>query len=129
MTSTKTALVLDDCELFAETTAFMLEEMGYQVSAAYNIEDALDLCSKNEFSLALCDLRLATPKNCDKKMAHGFKALELLVKSYPKIPVIAMSGLVPDAPEEMLRETGAKSIMSKPLDMDLLLKEVQRFTA
>ena len=110
-------LVVDDEKNQREIYTLILEDDGYQVTAAQSGEQALRFARENPFDLVLTDYMMAG--------MDGLTLLNELLKVDPSIIVVMMTahGSV-DSVKEALRG-GAFDYLEKPVDRDQLLKVVQ----
>jgi DNA-binding NtrC family response regulator len=110
-------LVVDDERNQREIYTLILEDDGYQVTAAQSGEQALRFARENPFDLVLTDYMMAG--------MDGLTLLNELLKIDPSIIVVMMTahGSV-ESVKEALRG-GAFDYLEKPVDRDQLLKVVQ----
>ena len=112
--------------LIIEDEAAIRRVLGKIISEenkAYNVEDAedglqgLDMITKNDYDLVLCDIKM--PK------MDGVEVLEKVQKIKPEIPFIMISGHGDlDTAVETMRK-GAFDYISKPPDLNRLLNAVR----
>jgi DNA-binding NtrC family response regulator len=110
-------LVVDDEKNQREIYTLVLEDDGYQVTAAQSGEQALKLAREKEFDLVLTDYKMGG--------MDGLTLLGELVRLDPSIIVVMMTahGSV-ESVKEALRG-GAFEYLEKPVDRDQLLKVVE----
>lgn len=119
--SQKRILVVDDELDLVETVRFALELEGYEVLVAHNGEEALNLARKESPDLILLDLML--PK------LDGYKVCRLLKfdERYKHIPILMLTAKTQEKDKAMGFETGANEFITKPFDMDDLMKKVKGY--
>jgi DNA-binding response OmpR family regulator len=117
--SPKKILIVDDEVDLVETVRFPLEMEGYRVLVSYNGEDALNLARKENPDLILLDLML--PK------LDGYKVCRLLKfdDRYKHIPILMLTAKTQEKDKALGIETGANEYITKPFEMDDLLKKVK----
>ena len=117
----KKILIVDDEVDLVETVRFPLEIEGYQVLVAYNGEDALSQARKENPDLILLDLML--PK------LDGYKVCRLLKfdERYKHIPILMLTAKTQEKDKVIGMETGANEYITKPFDMDYLMKKVKEY--
>ena len=117
----KKILVVDDEVDLVETVRFPLEIEGYHVLVAYNGEDALSQARKENPDLILLDLML--PK------LDGYKVCRLLKfdERYKHIPILMLTAKTQEKDKVIGMETGANEYITKPFDIDSLLKTVKEY--
>jgi DNA-binding response OmpR family regulator len=119
--NSKKILVVDDEADLVETLRFPLEMEGYHVLVSYNGEDALNQARKENPDLILLDLML--PK------LDGYKVCRLLKfdERYKHIPILMLTAKTQEKDKILGTETGANEYITKPFEMDYLLKKVRAY--
>ncbi|MDO8957422.1 MAG: response regulator [Deltaproteobacteria bacterium] len=114
-------LVVDDEVDLVETVRFPLEMEGFEVLVSYNGVDALDQVRKECPDLILLDLML--PK------LDGYKVCRLLKfdERYKHIPILMLTAKTQEKDVLLGIETGADDYITKPFDIDKLIKKVKNF--
>jgi len=119
--NSKKILIVDDEADLVETVRFPLEMEGYRVLVSYNGEDAINQARKENPDLILLDLMLP---NLD-----GYKVCRLLKfdNRYKHIPILMLTAKTQEKDKALGMETGANEYITKPFEMDDLLKRVKRY--
>ena len=112
-------LIIED----EETIRRVLKKVLLEENDAYNIIEAhdgvqgIEIIKSNKIDLILCDIKM--PKK------DGIDVLKFLIKDYPEIPIIMISGHgdLETAVESM--RLGAYDYISKPPDLNRLLNSVR----
>ena len=119
--NSKKILIVDDEVDLVETVRFPLEMEGYHVLVSYNGEDALNQARKENPDLILLDLML--PK------LDGYKVCRLLKfdDKYKHIPILMLTAKTQEKDKALGMETGANEYITKPFEMDDLLKKVKKY--
>jgi len=117
--NSKKILIVDDEMDLVETVRFPLEMEGYHVLVSYNGEDALNQARKENPDLILLDLML--PK------LDGYKVCRLLKfdDRYKHIPILMLTAKTQERDRALGMETGANEYITKPFEMEDLLKKVK----
>jgi two-component system alkaline phosphatase synthesis response regulator PhoP len=117
----KKILLVDDEVDLVETVRFPLEMEGYHVLVSYNGEDALNQARKENPDLILLDLML--PK------LDGYKVCRLLKfdERYKHIPILMLTAKTQEKDKVLGLETGANEYITKPFEMDFLMKKVKEY--
>ncbi|MEW6374545.1 MAG: response regulator [Thermodesulfobacteriota bacterium] len=117
----KKILIVDDEVDLVETVRFPLEMEGHHVLVSYNGEDALNQARKENPDLIILDLML--PK------LDGYKVCRLLKfdERYKHIPILMLTAKTQEKDKLLGKETGADEYITKPFDMDELLKKVKAY--
>jgi NADH-quinone oxidoreductase subunit E len=111
-------LFIDDDEFFVEACCKTLENHSYNVYAADNVQQGLQVAGAAHPSVALLDLKMPG--------SEGMHTLSQLVKCEPAIAVIIVTGhgTVDLAVESM--KIGAFDFLTKPIEYEKLLESVRR---
>jgi len=119
--NSKKILIVDDEVDLVETVRFPLEMEGYRVLVSYNGEDALNQARKENPDLILLDLML--PK------LDGYKVCRLLKfdDRYKHIPILMLTAKTQEKDKALGMETGANEYITKPFEIDHLLKKVKTY--
>ena len=109
-------LVLEDDLALSAGLCFELDSAGYLTVAAYNCQKARQLLSGERFDLALLDVNLPDGNGFD--LCREFKARQ------PELPVIFLTAN--DLEADVLRgfDMGAEDYVTKPFNMQILLRRV-----
>lgn len=110
-------LVVDDDLSVLKVLKMRLESEGYQVDAASEIEAAKNLAVKNEYELAILDLKLSG--------GNGIDLMKSIREVDPDIPVIILTayGTIESAVEAM--KEGAYIYLTKPFEYRELLLQIK----
>jgi len=110
-------LLLEDDEDIADTTADILQDLGYRITIARDAESALRALETEAFSLVLTDFLLGTPAE-SATIAQG------VLDAAGSVPVGCMTGW--RLPETLLEEYSF--ILKKPFGIEELIEAVGRVT-
>jgi len=115
----KRILLVDDEKDLVEMVSFRLTASGYEVTPAYDGEEALDKARKLKPDLIVLDLML--PK------IDGYKVCGLLKGDtrYNKIPVIMFTARAQDSDKETGLAMGADAYITKPFEPQALLGKIK----
>ncbi|UCG12659.1 MAG: response regulator [Deltaproteobacteria bacterium] len=118
MTGNTTVLVVDDEKVVREGCSRILSPEGFEVLAAANGREALEVLERESTNVVLCDLKMP--------VMGALEVLEIVGQRYPDIPVIIITGhgTVESAVECMKR--GAYDFITKPFRADHLVLVVRR---
>ncbi|MDI6759134.1 MAG: response regulator, partial [Candidatus Omnitrophota bacterium] len=111
-------LICDDDALFAEGLKDLLKEKGYETEAVNAGIDAIRKIKEEPFDVILLDIRMP--------VMDGVMAYKEIKKINPKIVVIMITAF---SEEELIKnalEEGAYGIFYKPLEVDALIKRIDR---
>ncbi|MFC1553757.1 response regulator transcription factor [candidate division KSB1 bacterium] len=116
--SNKKILVIDDEQDLIKALTVRLEAENYEVIAALDGLEGLNLARKERPDIIILDLML--PK------INGFKVARLLKfdENYKKIPIIILTARAEDEDQLLGKELGVDMYLTKPFDEDELLKNI-----
>ena len=106
-------LVVDDDHWTARTIVDILKFKGYQAEAAYSGTEALEILTRHQFDCVLTDIRM--PELDGVQLFRAIKGMDA------HLPVVFMTAYATDRVVEEGLEEGALGILTKPLDINLLL--------
>lgn len=114
-------LIVEDNPANLELLSAWLGSEGYAVAAASNLAGAFGLLEREQFLAVLLDVQLA-----------GEDGLEVAawIRRQPALrdlPVIAVTAQAMANEGERIRQAGCHGYVSKPVDFDLLRKELRRW--
>jgi CheY-like chemotaxis protein len=118
MPSRSTIVVVDDEETICETLKDVLEEEGYRVEVAFDGVDALTLLRRLKVLPRMIILDLLMPRMDGNTVFSTLKADPDLAS----IPIVISTSDPSRAPSGVL-------IMRKPVDLDMLLDTVRKYSA
>lgn len=102
----KTALIVEDDLQMLELLGRHLKSLDYQVFKATNVEDALELLKESAVDLLITDLRMPG--------LSGMDLLEYVVKAYPEIAVLVVTGFPSVSGAVDALKMGAVDYLTKP---------------
>jgi DNA-binding NtrC family response regulator len=111
-------LVVDDDPNLGESLRDVLTEKGYELVVVNDGEKALALLREEQFDMALVDIRMPG--------LDGATTARFIHSLAPELPVAMITGYAFD---ELARQTlreGAVAVLGKPLDIDHLVKLIER---
>ena len=122
MNNSKKILVGEDSSVILNLTRSILSFEKYQMKAAKNGQQVLDMLEKEDFDLILMDLNMPVldGATCTKMIR------ELDDESKSKLPIIAITGNMNNYTMDEFRKLGFDDFIQKPLDYDKLLATVKK---
>jgi DNA-binding NtrC family response regulator len=109
-------LVVDDEPNVLVTYRMILQQRGYEVSAAVSSEEARTVLARDSIDLLLCDLSL-------EKQENGFDVVEVARQKKPEMPALLLTGYATPEATERAHELGIP-VLFKPIDINELLKSI-----
>ena|SRR3989338_9537588 len=123
----KKILLIEDDKDYSDVIRMRLEKTGYQVVTLFDGSEAVKVAREERPDLILLDIFMPE--------TDGFTALKSLkaekhpdsgmAKPLSNIPTIVMTGKAPMM-EEMVRFEGACEFMTKPVDINELMRKIEK---
>lgn len=117
----KKILIVDDEQDIVESLKFVLEASNYTCYSAYNGEDGLKLAKEIVPDLIILDVMM--PK------INGYKISRLLKydAKYKDIPILMVTARSQEEDKLIGEETGADEYITKPFELDTVVKKVEEY--
>ena len=115
-------MVIDDDNRNIFALKAVLKAKGFTVVSALSAQEGLDILRNNQgIRLVLMDIMMPE--------MDGYEAIGLIrsQKEFAGIPVIAVTAQAMVGDREKVLEAGADAYVSKPIDVDRLLKLMEQF--
>ena len=115
----KKILIVDDEKDIVETIRFVLEAKGYSCITAFDGEKGLKKAKDNNPDLIILDVMMPN--------INGFKICRLLKfdAKYKNIPILMLTARSQQEDKMIGEETGADLYMTKPFDIEELVKNAE----
>ena len=122
MNSVKRILVGEDSSIIINLTKNVLAFEKYEMKAAKNGKQVLELLEKEHFDLILMDIGMPVMDGleCTRLIRNHVDSAK------SKLPIIAISGNANNYTPEEFRKFGFDDFIQKPLDYDKLLATVKK---
>jgi len=117
----KIILIVDDDQRNIFALRLTLKVKGYQILSSATAREAIQLLEKdNSVSLVLMDMMMPE--------IDGYEAIRLIrgLKLNHDLPIIAVTAQAMSGDKEKCLEAGAQAYISKPIDVDKLMVEIER---
>ncbi len=117
----KKILIVDDEQDIVESLKFVLETADFTCYCAYNGEDGLRLAKEIVPDLIILDVMM--PK------INGYKISRLLKydAKYKNIPILMVTARSQEEDKLIGEETGADEYITKPFELDEVVKTVEKY--
>ncbi len=109
-------LVVDDEPHVLLTYRLILQQQGYEVSAAISADEARTMLLERKIDLLLCDLSLERQEN-------GFDVIEFARQKDPHMPAVLLTGYATQDANLRAEESGLP-VLFKPIDIKELLQTI-----
>ena len=117
---TEKILVVEDEKSMRATLAAILRDEGYQVTTAATGEEAVELCSRENFGVVLMDVRMPG--------INGVEAFRRIRRHKEGVRVILMSAYGMNALRDAALDEGAIAFLAKPLNLEKVIDLVCQTT-
>jgi DNA-binding NtrC family response regulator len=109
-------LVVDDEPNVLITYRLILQQRGYEVSAAVSSEEARQVLGEETIDLLLCDLSL-------EKQENGFDVIDFARQRDADMPAVLLTGYATPEANDRAQELGIP-VLFKPIDINELLQTI-----
>lgn len=110
-------LIVDDAAAIRTVLRRVLESAGYDVRDAADVDGALELLRRGPVDVVLTDVQMPG--------RSGVELAQLVIRDYPGIKVIAMSGFEDTHVSQLPRELGIDAALTKPMHPEVLIGAVR----
>jgi CheY-like chemotaxis protein/nitrogen-specific signal transduction histidine kinase/HPt (histidine-containing phosphotransfer) domain-containing protein len=109
-------LVADDGESNRKLVSLVLHRAGAVIESARDGREACEMAGRNRYDVILMDMQMP--------VMDGYTAAATLRRNGIKVPIIALTAHAMRGDEEKCRAAGCSAFLTKPIDMDLLIRTV-----
>ncbi len=109
-------LVVDDEPNVLLTYRLILQQQGYEVTAALSSDEARQALAEENIDLLLCDLSL-------EKQENGFDVIEFGRQKNPQMPTVLLTGYATQEANDRAEELRIPMLF-KPIDIKELLQTI-----
>lgn len=113
-------LLVEDDERVAKAVKLWLDSADLDCQVEYNGRDGWQRYAKDKFHIAVVDF--------DLPYIQGLTLSSMMKERNPDFPIILCTGYAHLLTSDNIKESGVDSFIAKPLNMELLLYEIQRLT-
>jgi len=113
-------LLVDDEVGFADILAKRLGKRGMAVIPVYTGTEAIQTIRKNDFDVAVLDLKMED--------MDGIDVLKIFKKAYPEMEVIMLTGHGSEQAAKEGIQYGAFDYLTKPCELEDLVKKIHQAT-
>jgi len=122
MVANKKLLIVDDEEMLRELLIEQLIEAGYGVYEASNGHEAIETLKHLDVKGIRID---AVVLDMNMPKMSGAKAFAEIRTLFPTVPILIATGFAQDELVQKLLESGANGVLSKPYNIEELLKRLE----
>ena len=116
-------LVVDDEKLLVKGITFNLANEGYEVTAAYDGEAAVELAKKGDIDLIVMDVMM--PVRDGHEATRAIRAMDR--PDAKTIPIFAMTANAFTEDHRKALEAGMNEHLPKPIDLDALYRLLVKY--
>lgn len=113
-------LLVDDNREFLDSTRDILEVEGYEVLTADSGEDALRMMASESFQVVLMDMKMPG--------MNGVESYLAMKRENPAVQAILITAYPKDDLVRVAMEEGVRAVLTKPLDMEGLLRQIEELS-
>lgn len=110
-------LLVDDEEGYVNVLSNRLKKRGFDVTGTYGGTEALQALRKNEFDVAVLDLKMED--------MDGLEVLDIFKRMDPQMEVIMLTGHGSQTAAVQGMEMGAYDYLTKPCEFESLLEKIE----
>ncbi|MGB3850132.1 MAG: response regulator [Tunicatimonas sp.] len=124
MSDKKRVLIAEDSSVIQNLTKKVLQFQNYDIESVKDGQKVIDKLEKESFDVILMDINM--PKMDGMECSRQIRALSDPKKA--QTPIIAITGNASNYSEDDFKEVGINEFIPKPIDFDVLVETVNRFT-
>lgn len=118
MNQSRNVLVVDDDVVIGNSIKRVLGKEGYQVRETQSGLEALEELSHQHYDMVFADIRMPG--------MDGLEMTSRLKKSYPRLPVLIITGYGTEASEKKANDLGVAGFLRKPLSPEMIIEHAER---
>ena len=111
-------LIVDDDKMFCHVLRSYLKEIGLRATVMHSGAKAVEKTKEEGFDIVLLDMYMARETGVDVLIA--------LKESFPKLPVIVMTGFSSNELRQTTSNLGACEFLNKPFQMSALKEKIDK---
>jgi CheY-like chemotaxis protein len=115
----KRMLLAEDIAINREILIALLENTGIIIETAENGKEALDMMEAGKYDIIFMDVQM--PK------MDGYESTRLIRRTFPDIPIIAMTANVFKDDIEACIKSGMNDHLGKPLDIEKIFEKLRKY--
>ncbi len=118
----KLILIIDDDEDIIEMVTLLLENEGYKISSAYNVERGIEMIREEKPDLVLLDIMFP------EKKTRGFEAAAQIKELHSDLPIFAFTAINREYSFDFSKEEiQADEFINKPVATEKLLELMKKY--
>ena len=125
MPDKKRVLIAEDSSVIQNLTKKVLQFQNYDIESVKDGQKVIDKLENESFDVILMDINM--PKMDGMECSKQIRQMSDPQKA--QTPIIAISGNANNYSEEDFKSAGINEYIPKPIDFDVLVETVNRYTA
>ena len=113
-------LIVEDDEEIQALEQRWLSAAGLEIRTVSNGRDALEVFAQESFDIAIVDM--------DIPFISGLEVSRSMKTAKPDFPVLLCTAYIKALSQEQIEGTLADGLVTKPINLDILLLDIQRLT-
>ncbi|MDA7817371.1 ATP-binding protein [Sulfurimonas sp.] len=118
-------LVAEDNKTNQLLISILLDDLGLDYHLVINGKEAVDICKIEEFDLILMDINMPIMNGIEA--LHAIRNDEDILESMKVVPIMALTANAIKGDKEKFMKEGMNGYVSKPIDIELLISELNKF--
>ena len=118
-------LVAEDSSVIQNLTKRILQFQNYDITSVRDGQEVMQILAKEDFDIILMDINM--PKMDGIECTKQIRGLDDDLKA--EIPIVAITGNARNYSLEDFKDAGINDFLQKPIDFDLLVETVKKFTS
>ena len=124
MADKKRVLIAEDSSVIQNLTKKVLQFQNYDIDSVKDGQKVIDTLEKEHYDVILMDINM--PKMDGMECSKKIRAMSDAQKA--QTPIIAITGNANNYSEEDFKSAGINEFIPKPIDFDVLVETVNRYT-
>ena len=124
MSDKKRVLIAEDSSVIQNLTKKVLQFQNYDIDSVKNGQKVLEKLENESFDVILMDINM--PKMDGMECSKQIRQMSDSQKA--QTPIIAITGNANNYSEEDFKSAGINEFIPKPIDFDVLVETVNRYT-
>ncbi len=124
MSDKKRVLIAEDSSVIQNLTKKVLQFQNYEIDSVKDGQKVIDKLEKESFDIILMDINM--PKMDGMECSKQIRQMSDPQKA--QTPIIAITGNANNYSEEDFESAGINEFIPKPIDFDVLVETVNRYT-
>ncbi len=121
----KKILIAEDSSVIQNLARKIFQQLEYSITSVKNGQEVIEKISSDNYDVILMDLNMPLMNG----MESSKKIREIQDPSKSQIPIIAITGNAKNYSPQEFKDAGINEYLQKPLNFDLLVETVRKYTS